>query len=266
LNTSLLNLLRDDVELAFPASNASDQPSWKVLALSNPSAPVVSISRDPRAGPRIAPVLFAAAPSQEVLDSMAMGLNGGTQGRAPLSHQVKGKRLEHFMVVPAMYHMYSVSQFEEGVGAYLNRPQFNEAAWFKENCEVLIAHESKTFKAVASTEGVQVLSRPSGFVDTAVGDPKVTRGGLTGLDYAAEWPKELKKIHEFGPFTTEELTRLHSQTLEDYYYVTSWLLRENGEAEFKSIRDEVRGIFLRRLKAGQRLNPAADGSSRTSAS
>jgi len=92
-----------------------------------------------------------------------------------------------------------------------------------------------------------------------------TRVGTKASPSGPDWPNEIRTIHKFGPFTVEELGQVDAQTLEDYYYVTSWLLRENGTVEFKKIRDEFRGIFLRRLQAGLRLDPAADGSPPASA-
>jgi hypothetical protein len=63
-------------------------------------------------------------------------------------------------------------------------------------------------------------------------------------------------IFEHGPFTREEVKSLDEQQLADYFYVTSWILRQEGEAVFKAERETMRGMFLRRLQRGERLKPA----------
>jgi hypothetical protein len=78
---------------------------------------------------------------------------------------------------------------------------------------------------------------------------------VTGFDYASQWPEELKIIHERGPFSPEELTRLSMEQIGDYYYVTSWFLRDVGEEKFVAARDKLRQFFLMRLEEGERLRP-----------
>ncbi len=77
----------------------------------------------------------------------------------------------------------------------------------------------------------------------------------TGEDYRHRWLDEIRTIHEYGPFSPQEIKALSMLQIQDYYYVTSWILRQEGEAAFVSGREELRGLLLRRLARGERLSP-----------
>jgi len=82
-----------------------------------------------------------------------------------------------------------------------------------------------------------------------------TEETLTGFDFRANWLEEIRTIHEHGPFTSAEMKELTFQQLIDYYYVTSWILRQEGRESFISNRQELRDLLVRRIERGQRLNP-----------
>jgi hypothetical protein len=84
------------------------------------------------------------------------------------------------------------------------------------------------------------------------------RPSETGMDYMHKWTEELEIIASSGPFTKEELAKLSPQQSTDYFYVTSWILRQEGEGPFVAARDELRQLLLHRLQRGQRLNPLED--------
>jgi tetratricopeptide (TPR) repeat protein len=109
---------------------------------------------------------------------------------------------------------------------------------------------SGTFIQVGGLFGRPSKGQPESHAETASEAPAVT-----GFDYASQWPEELEIIHAQGPLSPEELTQLSTEQVADYYYVTSWILRQEGEQAFIALREELRGIILRRLERDLPLKP-----------
>lgn len=150
--------LKEDVGAAFPQGGDEPEPRWDVFVLGVPGAPVTSISRDPRSGPRLAPVFFVGASDREILDSVARQAYEGTSGLAPLFHQVSWEG-RPFLLIPLMLHMVDATSFSESMTKFLSESRFEGLAWFVEPCEVLITHEGRNFKAVPGADGsFQVIS------------------------------------------------------------------------------------------------------------
>jgi hypothetical protein len=78
----------------------------------------------------------------------------------------------------------------------------------------------------------------------------------TGMDYRDQWADELLVIAECAPLTADEVKALDPQQLTDYFYVTSWLLRQEGEARFKAEREVMRNFFVGRIQRGEPLRPS----------
>ncbi len=195
MDAVLLATLREDVQEALPG--AGPEPSWSILSLLNPKAPILTISRDSRAGPLMVPVFFVAAGSAEDLLSVMKGLHQGTKGLAPLAHQVKGPRLGYFLVIPALYHMFDVKEFVRTVRAYLDG-RAEQLAWFSENCEIGITQDGKSHHAVPGPDGTLcVLSKN-------VSDVLEEGPGL-GMDKAANTGLEVT-----SPISDQERTPLAS--------------------------------------------------------
>src|SRR5437879_6115895 len=81
----------------------------------------------------------------------------------------------------------------------------------------------------------------------------------TGFDFMSQWKEEIRIITEHGPFTPDELKGFSVQQTADYFYVTSWILRQDGKDAFVAGQRELRELLLRRLESGERLNPLATG-------
>lgn len=155
----MVSQLRADVDVALPEHSENPEPSWQMLVLANPDAPVTSISRDARAGLRLTPVYFIRATDSETFGSMMMGLYEGTGALAPLFHQLV-RHDRPFLVVPLMYHLVDARSFCAAVEEYLGEPGFEQVVWFKDSCEVRITHRESSFRAVPGGDGsVQVISR-----------------------------------------------------------------------------------------------------------
>jgi hypothetical protein len=80
---------------------------------------------------------------------------------------------------------------------------------------------------------------------------------VTGMDYRDQWADELTVISDCAPLTADEVKALDPQQLADYFYVTSWMLRQEGEKKFREERQMMRDFFLRRIERGDRLRPDA---------
>ena len=156
--TSSLSLeqLRDDVNAVLPESNGEPEPGWSIFAIANPTAPVISISRDPRAGPRLTPVFFVGAEETRTLDSVMAGLFEGTDRQALLFHQA-GREKRPFLIVPLMYHLTDPSSFSKAMREYLSR--LEDVVWFEEGCELGIEHNGQSYRSIRGPDGsLQVSS------------------------------------------------------------------------------------------------------------
>jgi hypothetical protein len=151
--------LRALVSAAFPEDSKEPEPQWGIFALAVRGAPVMSISRDARSGPRIVPVFFVGAPDPDALVSVGRGAYEGTGGLAPLFHTVSHD--EHsFLMVPLMFHLVDANGFLEAMRAYLESLEIDGLTWIDERCEVGITHEGRSYKAVPDGDGsLSVTSR-----------------------------------------------------------------------------------------------------------
>jgi hypothetical protein len=77
-----------------------------------------------------------------------------------------------------------------------------------------------------------------------------------GFDFRDKWAEEIRIIAKNGPFTVDETKALSFQQQQDYFYVTTWVLRQEGEKAFVASREELRGILLRRIERGLPLRPS----------
>jgi hypothetical protein len=114
--------------------------------------------------------------------------------------------------------------------------------------------------------------RPTGFPAAAEDDPIYKEGWTitsirdtprpaapeatgTGMDHRDRWPEEIRIIHQEGPFSVDELKQLKQLQLIDYYYCTSWVLRQEGRDGFIADREMMRDFFIGRMSRGLRLRP-----------
>ena len=108
---------------------------------------------------------------------------------------------------------------------------------------------------VYTPQGFREPSKTPGANTTEASPSTVNHATGTGMDYIDQWPDELRVIFEFGPLTTDEMKNFDQQQITDYFYTTSWTLRQYGEAVFKAERETMRAFFLDRLESGKRLRP-----------
>lgn len=157
IETKLQELLTVEIDTRFPQTGKKSEPAWSVFLLQNPAAPIVSISRDARAGERAAPVFFATAPDVPALLDFAKGLYRSTEGRVPLWHSATGAIT--YLVIPALFHSDpNIDRFVSVLSGELEDfARKHEAAWVCEKCAVLITHYGKTFKAVRDADSLRVV-------------------------------------------------------------------------------------------------------------
>lgn len=152
LNVPELNRhLQAELDGRLP-SNRDGDPAWSIFALKNPAAPIVAISRDPRAGARVTPVFFLTAREENVLLDFAKSLYGASQGRVRLWHWLRGTIT--YVVIPALFHVDPDTKgFISALGALVEDfAACHAAAWICEDCVVTITHHGKTFRATLTGE------------------------------------------------------------------------------------------------------------------
>jgi hypothetical protein len=153
--------LRSAIEAWLPEHGEAAEPAWSILALHGvASAPVLSISRDPRSGPRLAPVFFIGVAHQDALAAIGRGLYEGTQHVAKLFHTVLVPPKGGFLVVPCLYHVDDLSRFSAATTQHLTSLEARRVAWLEERCEVLIVDEGTSYKAVLGAgDSLEVVAR-----------------------------------------------------------------------------------------------------------
>jgi hypothetical protein len=145
--------LRTAVERWLPADAGTGEPAWSVLVLPNtPSAPIVSISRDPRSGPRLTPVFFVGLGEPRHLLPIGQRMFEETRvGR--LVHMVEASPESAFLVIPALYHLEDIEEFSAAVERHLASLRLDSLAWQHEQCEVLITHRGQSYHARLDPDG-----------------------------------------------------------------------------------------------------------------
>jgi hypothetical protein len=161
ITTEVQERLRAELETRFPVAGKKSEPAWSVFVLQNPAAPLVAISRDPRAGDRVAPVFFITARDEKALLAFAESLYGITNGRVKLWHSRKDSTAGSitYVVVPALFHVDpDVRQFVSVLSGFLEEfSDKHEAAWICEECVVFITHHGKTFRAIGEADSFRVV-------------------------------------------------------------------------------------------------------------
>ena len=153
-NERLREALLRDVDRALPASNAGENPASAMFAFADTDAPIVIISRDPRAGELAVPVFYVGSKDADYLQGWASDLYERTNGLAVLWHSKNGEELPCFIVIPAMYHMINVGAFVESMKLLLMDAKRSQGlVWFYETCEVVITHRGRSFRARRSPNG-----------------------------------------------------------------------------------------------------------------
>jgi hypothetical protein len=107
---TLHNNLLADIEENLPV-NLEAEPSSLILALQNPKAPIVCVSRDPRMGLTIAPHFFFTIenPESNLLPVSSLFCNDYPT-LMPLFHNIIGSHTGKFTLVPFLYDRNSSSK------------------------------------------------------------------------------------------------------------------------------------------------------------
>lgn len=139
-----------DIEDTLPSDNGEPEPTTRILMLANaPDAPIITVSRDPRSGPKCVPVFFIAAADPTTLGELVTRLYRETNELAPLYHSM-GREEQPFMMVPLMFHLAEADDFRTTVHQYLAGWAAHDVVYELESCEVTIVHRGMAHKAVAA--------------------------------------------------------------------------------------------------------------------
>jgi hypothetical protein len=144
----------------LPSRGDAEEPAWVIFVLPGiADAPVLSLARDPRAGPRLTPVFFVGVADQATLMPIGQSLYEGTGRLARIFHTVNLSETRALLVVPALYHLDDINAFSSAVEKYLTTLELGAITWYREHCEVLIAHGGVSYRAVQATDGtVEVVT------------------------------------------------------------------------------------------------------------
>jgi len=146
--------LDDAVEQWLPAHSDASEPAWTILMLPlTPKAPIVTISRDARSGPRLTPVFFVGVADHATLLPIGASLYGGTGQVAKLFHTAGVSPEASFLVIPALYHVDNVDRFSREVERYLESISLGSLTWIRQNCEVRLEHDGKSYRAIRGADG-----------------------------------------------------------------------------------------------------------------
>lgn len=137
-----------DIEDTLPSDSGEPEPTTRILMLANaPDAPIITVSRDPRSGPKCVPVFFIAAADPTTLGELVTRLYRETGELAPLYHSM-GRTEQPFMMVPLMFHFAEADDFRSTVRQYLAGWAARDVVYELESCEVTIVHRGMAHKAV----------------------------------------------------------------------------------------------------------------------
>jgi hypothetical protein len=98
LHTDLVS----DIDEMFP-SNREGEPASQIFVLQDPRAPIVTISRDPRAGEPIVPHFFFTTEDPDYLLQVSSVISRHNPDLMPLTHNAKGSLTGWFTLVPFLY-------------------------------------------------------------------------------------------------------------------------------------------------------------------
>jgi hypothetical protein len=161
------------------------EPEYIILELPNtPSAPGIGVSRDPRFGPRPAPVFFVGFKGEEKLVEVMASLPEKTNGKALLMHQLGGDGETPFLMVPPMFHLVGMEEFAEAMRAYLGEyaEDDEEVAWLEEKCELLIYDKGQTFHALPVEDGSPSFAVISTLAEAAEASRRTKANASNGAD------------------------------------------------------------------------------------
>jgi len=159
LGLDLLQSLRLAVEHHLPAITSNAEPVWKMFILpGNPHAPVIAISRDSRAGPKVIPVFFVAMENWHLLIQFASSLYQQSGTIVRLWHGVNDTT-PPYIVIPAIFtEVADMENFRITVKSILHELELtSHAAWFCEECEVMIKHNGRFYTAHHDHNGFKVV-------------------------------------------------------------------------------------------------------------
>jgi len=161
----LLRRLQEDVEAELPSDNGEPEPTTRIIALtSTPDAPIIAVSRDPRSGPMLTPVFFAAAKDEATLDELVAGLLRDVSAQAPVFHAMgSGEHL--FLMVPLMFHLVDADEFLAHIDAYLGRWEERGVVFEDEDCEVRITHRGMSHTAIETSDKTRLFEIRSTPID-----------------------------------------------------------------------------------------------------
>jgi hypothetical protein len=159
------------------------EPRYDILELNTPSAPGIGLSRDPRSGPRPAPIFFVGFDGEEKLMEVMASLSEKTDGKALLM-RLGGDGEIPFLMVPPMFHLVGMEEFAEAMRAYLGEyaEDDEEVAWLEEKCELLIYDEGKTFHALPVEDGSPSFEVVSTLAEAAEASRRTRANASNGAD------------------------------------------------------------------------------------
>jgi hypothetical protein len=100
---SVERALDADMDKELPVDSEGDEPLRLVLALPETRAPIVALSRDPRAGRAVIPVFFVAVDKPAALTEVAKCISKWSSGNMPLWHVIPGEQTGGFAVFPFLF-------------------------------------------------------------------------------------------------------------------------------------------------------------------
>jgi hypothetical protein len=148
--------LQAELDARLPRERDAD-PRWSVFALQNPAAPVVTVSRDPRAGAPLTPVFFLTARDENALLDFAKSLYRASHEKVRLWHSARGSIA--YVVIPALFHVDPDTKgFVSALTALVEDfAACHAAAWICEDCVVKITHHGQMFQATVEADSLRVV-------------------------------------------------------------------------------------------------------------
>ncbi len=150
----LLVRLHAAVDAVSRSDNNESEPSWQVIGNPNPRAPVVIISRDPRAGERLTPVFFAACGDESTTLDLLKSIYERSDGLARFGQLFTAADGFTFVAVPLMFHLDPPDVFIQRLsGLFRDEETIQPMAWISESCEVKIGQHGYLFRQVRDDSG-----------------------------------------------------------------------------------------------------------------
>ncbi|MDA7633160.1 hypothetical protein N8766_03550 [bacterium] len=144
---SVERALDADMDKELPVDSGGDEPFWLVLALPGTSAPIVALSRDPRAGRTVVPVFFVAVDKPAVLTELAKNIPKWSSGKMPLWHEIAGGQTGGFAVFPFLFDRGDDPKMFADVALKLGNIMVSSSigcAFYVAGCSVMITRDGVT--------------------------------------------------------------------------------------------------------------------------